>query len=104
MEEKNVTLHPVFAMHGYAVDMPGQSGTHLILSDKMQPVRASGDRESIVLHSGEEAVITIDSRIHDCEPDCVEIANCHFGKRAVFSYREIGDESGRVEADERLAS
>ena len=122
MEEKNVTLHPVFAMHGYAVDMPGRSGTHTyrfrvhsgdieIQHHSYDGVAGlwclpptSGDRESIVLHSGEEAVITIDSRVHDCEPDCVEIANCHFGKRAVFSYQEISDESGRAEADERLAS
>ena len=62
----------------------------------------SGDRASIVLHSGEEAIITIDSRVHDCEPDCVEIANCHYGKRAVFSYQEIDSESECV--DERLAS
>ena len=58
--------------------------------------------QKFVNTNGEEAIITIDSHVHDCEPDCVEIANCHYGKRAVFSYQEIDSESECV--DERLAS
>ena len=69
MEEKNVTLHPVFAMHGYAVDMPSQSGAHTyrfrvhsgdieIQHHSYDGIAGlwclppeSGDRASIVLHS-----------------------------------------------------
>ena len=110
MEERNVTLHPVLALHGYAVDFPQKPGKatyhfHVTSGDIeihhhsydgiaglwcLPP--ESGDEEVTVLHSGEDADITIDSRIHDCEPDYVEIANRHFGKRAVFSYSEVNSQ------------
>ena len=120
MEEKTVLLHPVCALHGYAMNLPTAAGKRTyrfrVHSGDIEIHHASfdgdiglwslppqsGQWEKKVLHSGEEAVFTIDSRVHDCEPDCVEIANCHYGKRAVFSYQEINDESECV--DERLAS
>ncbi len=49
----------------------------------------SGDEEVKVLHTGDEAEITFDSRVHDSEPDYIEIANHHYGKRAVFSYSKV---------------
>ena len=107
MEEKNVTLHPVLAMHGYAMEFPQKPGkTTYRFQVKSGDIEIhhhsydgiaglwclppeSGDAEVEVLHSGEQAEITNDSRIHDCEPDYVEIANHHFGKRAEFTYSEV---------------
>ena len=110
MEEKTVLLHPVCALHGYAMNLPTAAGKrtyrfrvhagdieihHLSFDGDIglwslppQP----GQWEKKVLHSGEEAVFTIDSRIHDFEPDCVEISNCHFGKPAEFSYTLLPEE------------
>ena len=42
-----------------------------------------------VLHTCEEVEITFDSRVHDCEPDYIEISNHRYGKPAVFSYSEV---------------
>ena len=49
----------------------------------------SGDDEMKVLHTGDEVEITFDSRVHDCEPDYIEISNHRYGKPAVFSYSEV---------------
>ena len=118
MKETNVTLHPVFSLHGYAMDLPENSGKHTyrfrVQSGDIEIHHhsydgiaglwclppESGDQETIVLHSGEEAVITIDSRVHDCEPDYVEIAKSHYAKRAVFSYQELRREAGCLASDE----
>ena len=107
MKEKNITLHPVLAMHGYAMSLSNRPGKRTyrfrVMSGDIE-IRhnsydsslglwclppESGDWETRALHSGEEALITIDSRIRDFEPDCVEVVNCHYGKRAVFSYQEL---------------
>ena len=111
MEERNVNLHPVLALHGYAVEVPRkpgkttyhfhvQSGDIEIHHHSYDGIAglwclppASGDEEVMVLHSGEDADITTDSRIHDSEPDYVEIANRHFGKKAVFSYSEVSSQN-----------
>lgn len=105
--EKNITLHPVLALHGYAMDFsqtPGKSTYRFCVKSGEIEIHhhsydgivglwclppESGDDEVKVLHSGEEAEVTFDSRIHDCEPDYIEIANHHYGKPAVFSYSKV---------------
>ena len=105
--EMHVTLHPVLAMHGYAMDFsqaPGkatyrfhvESGEIEIHHHSYDGIAGlwclppeSGDEAVKVLHSGDEAEITFDSRVHDAEPDFIEIANHHFGKRAEFTYSKV---------------
>lgn len=107
MEEKTVTLHPVLALHGYAIDFsqaPGKSTYRFCVKSGEIEIHhhsydgivglwclppESGDEEVKVLHTGDEAEITFDSRVHNSEPDYIEIANHHYGKRAVFSYSKV---------------
>ena len=49
----------------------------------------SGDAPVKVLHAGDEAEITFDSRIHDLAPDYIEISNSRYRKPAVFSFRRV---------------
>ena len=105
--EKNVTLHPVLALHGYAMDFsqePGKATYRFCVKSGEIEIHhhsydanvglwclppESGDEEVKVLHSGDEVEITFDSRVHDAETDYIEIANHHYGKRAVFSYSKV---------------
>ena len=106
-EEKTVALHPVLALHGYAVDFsqaPGKAtyrfcvklGEIEIHHHSFDGIAGlwclppeSGDDEMKALHTGDEVEITFDSRVHDCEPDYIEISNHRYGKPAVFSYSEV---------------
>lgn len=106
-QEKTITLRPVLALHGYAMDFsqtPGkttyrfrvQSGQIEIHHHSFDGIAGlwclppeSGDAETKVLQAGDEVEITFDSRVHDSEPDYIEIANHQYGKRATFSYSEV---------------
>ena len=97
MEEKTVTLHPVLALHGYAIDFsqdPGKSTYRFCV--KLGEIEIHHHSYDGIVglwclppESGDEAEITFDSRVHDSEPDYIEIANHHYGKRAVFSYSKV---------------
>ena len=105
--EKRVTLRPVLALHGYAMDFsqaPGKTTYRFCVKSGEIEIHhhsydgivglwclppESGDEEVKVLHSGDEVEITFDSRVHDTEPDYIEIANHHYGKPAVFSYSKV---------------
>ncbi len=105
--EQNVTLRPVLSLHGYAMDFsqkPGkatyrfrvESGEIEIHHHSYDGVAGlwclppeSGDKAVTVLHSGDEAEITFDSRVHDTEPDYIEISNHHYRKPAVFSFQQV---------------
>ena len=105
--EQNVTLHPVLAMHGYSMDFsqaPGKATYRFRVESgdiethhnsfvgrcgmwTLPP--ESGDAPVKVLHAGDEAEITFDSRIHDLAPDYIEISNSRYRKPAVFSFRRV---------------
>ena len=105
--EQDIKLRPVLAMRGYAVELPHDSGKSTyrfhVKSGEIEihhhsydgiiglwclpPI--SGDAERQVLRSGEDAEITFDSRIHDSEPDYIEIANRHYGKQAEFTFSKV---------------
>ena len=106
-EEKTVTLRPVLALHGYAVDFsqgPGRTTYRFCVKSGEIEIHhhsydmiagfwclppESGDDEMKVLHTGDEAEITFNSSIHDYEPDSIVITNHHYGKSAVFSYSKV---------------
>lgn len=106
-EEKTVTLRPVLALHGYAVDFsqkPGKTTYRFCVKSGEIEIHhhsydmiaggwclppKSGDDEMRILHTGEEAEIIFNSSIHDYEPDCIVVTNHHYGKSAVFSYRKV---------------
>lgn len=104
--EQIVTLHPVLAMHGYAMDFsqaPGKTTYRIrVESGEIEIHHNSFDGRSgmwtlppksgdtvKVLQAGDEAEITFDSRIHDQAPDYIEISNRRFRKPAVFSFRRV---------------
>ena len=106
-EEKTVTLRPVLALHGYAVDFsqgPGRTTYRFCVKSGEIEIHhhsydmiagfwclppESGDDEMKVLHTGDEAEITFNSSIHDYEPDYIVITNHHYRKSAVFSYSKV---------------
>lgn len=106
-EEKTVTLRPVLALHGYAVDFsqgPGRTTYRFCVKSGEIEIHhhsydgiagfwclppESGDDEMKVLHTDDEAEITFNSSIHDYEPDYIVITNHHYGKSAVFSYSKV---------------
>lgn len=105
--EKNITLHPVLALHGYAIDFsqtPGKSTYRFTVKSGEIEIHHhsydgivglwclppdSGDEEMILLHNGDDVEITFDSKVHDAVPDYIEIANHHYWKRAVFSCSKV---------------
>ena len=95
-EEKTVTLRPVLALHGYAVDFsqkPGKMTYRFCSYDGAAGFWClppeSGDDEKKVLHTGDDVEITFHSSIHDCEPDYIVVTNHHYGRPAVFSYSRV---------------
>ena len=106
-EEKTVTLRPVLALHGYAVDLsqePGKTTYRFCVKSGDVEIHhhsydgivgawclpsESGDDEIKVLHTGDDVEITFHSSIHDCEPDYIVVTNHHYGRPAVFSYSRV---------------
>ena len=106
-EEKTVTLRPVLALHGYAVELsqePGKTTYRFCVKSGDVEIHhhsydgivgawclpsESGDDEIKVLHTGDSAEVTFNSMIHDYEPDYIVVANHHYGKPAVFSYSKV---------------
>lgn len=100
--EQDIKLRPVLAMRGYAVELPHDSGKSTyrfhVKSGEIEIHHhsydgiiglwclppTSGDAERQVLRR-----ITFDSRIHDSEPDYIEIANRHYGKQAEFTFSKV---------------
>lgn len=110
MKETKVSLRPVLALHGYCVDLPNvigvntyrfrvHSGDIEIRHNSYDGIVGlwclppeSGDKETILLHSGDEAMVTIDSRVHDYSQDMVYVTNSHYSKSADFSYEIVEKE------------
>lgn len=110
MKDTKVSLRPVLALHGYCVDLPNVPGMNTyrfrvhsgdieirhysydgIVGSWCLPPE-SGDKEMILLHSGDEAKITIDSRIHDYCQDLIYVTNNHYSRSADFSYEVMEKE------------